>query len=698
MTAPAAQPAPQRTTVLAVGLEQYDYGERMDLPGAAAQAVRFARWAHNRGVPAERIRLACTWLADKDSVAGAKVVGTSRDKLDQVLYELMDEGGDLLLLYWCGHGVAAEGGQSRRLYTSNATRASKANLPVEEIIRLLGSTHGKGFTRQVLIIDACANYVEEMSYDTGLPPGGFGKLTPRPVPQFVYFSTDLGQFAAYNPVEGRAEFSTAVFDWLDQQPAEPFLPNLETMFTQVDAIFTQRAASGQYTQRPVALQVKPFHGIERQHTHRAGAVLSLDVVEMHSSAFISAGLAPPQRWTAVELSRIALDPNPSRLSDLLVALRRAIDAKPVVLDMGVGNLGLGRLQVIYRQQVGAWPTGRSVDALLVEAAEADRSEHRRGAASSLRALARFVVGAAAALSLPPKDSPALADWIESLGHQLADAHQHYLDQSSAPSWLLIDLGKEPIPRATDDFLSTTPPWPTRITWTYTTHLQSTNGEPITGEATAVATKEGLAEALRTVFSKIPSSWPLLVDIAMPAALFSEGIERWPLFLDESLGECESLSDRYYPRLRWSQRRHDLVLHGRCVDRARRSGLGWDRVPNPMRDAVLGDESQLKRWIENTDHAWLIGWHPVAYRSDPLRVLLKEGFGFLIWFHEGVDTQQRRTITRTVSKIPVAARRSVIPDELAGVLGLPVVIWDDPRGRGETFKLPTTLAAEHIPML
>jgi Caspase domain len=269
MSGPAAQPAPQRTMVLAVGLEQYDYGERMDLPGAAAQAVLFARWAHNRGVPAERIRLACTWLADKDSLADAKVVGTTRDELDQVLYELMNEGGDLLLLYWCGHGVAAEGGQSRRLYTSNATRASKANLPVEEIIRLLSSTHGKGFTRQVLIIDACANYVEEMSYDTGLPPGGFGKLTPRPVPQFVYYSTDLGQFAAYNPVEGRAEFSTVVFDWLDQQPAEPFLPNLETMFTQVDAVFTQRAASGQYTQRPVALQVKPFHGIERQHTHRA---------------------------------------------------------------------------------------------------------------------------------------------------------------------------------------------------------------------------------------------------------------------------------------------------------------------------------------------------------------------------------------------------------------------------------------------
>jgi hypothetical protein len=121
----------------------------------------------------------------------------------------------------------------------------------------------------VLIIDACANNVEQMSYDTGLPPGGFGKLTPHPVPQFVYYATDLGQVAAYNPLEGTAAFSTAVFDWLDQQPGEPFLPDLDTLFTKVDAIFAQRAANGQYTQRPVALQVKPFHGIERQHTHRA---------------------------------------------------------------------------------------------------------------------------------------------------------------------------------------------------------------------------------------------------------------------------------------------------------------------------------------------------------------------------------------------------------------------------------------------
>ncbi|WP_138180333.1 hypothetical protein [Nakamurella multipartita] len=121
----------------------------------------------------------------------------------------------------------------------------------------------------MLIFDACANYVEEMSYDTGLPPGGFGKLHPRPVPHFVYYATDLGQVAAYNRLQGRSEFSTAVFDWLDQQPAEPFLPDLDTLFTKVDAIFAQRATNGQYTQRPVALQVKPFHGIERQHTHRA---------------------------------------------------------------------------------------------------------------------------------------------------------------------------------------------------------------------------------------------------------------------------------------------------------------------------------------------------------------------------------------------------------------------------------------------
>jgi hypothetical protein len=196
----------------------------------------------------------------------------------------------------------------------------------------------------------------------------------------------------------------------------------------------------------------------------------------------------------------------------------------------------------------------------------------------------------------------------------------------------------------------------------------------------------LAEALEAIFAVVPPSWPLLVDLAMPARLLCEGIENWQLFLDHS----ES-----HPRLRWSQRRHDLVLHGRSFDRAARST--WDTIPRPLADAMLGDENRLKKWIRTGDvQTWLIGRLPGVYRSDPLRVLLKEGFSFLIWFRQGVNSHKRQLITDAVSEIPVAARRSEIPEALARLAGLPVVIWDDPRGRGG-FELPSPVAAEHILM-
>ena len=121
------------------------------------------------------------------------------------------------------------------------------------------------------------------------------------------------------------------------------------------------------------------------------------------------------------------------------------------------------------------------------------------------------------------------------------------------------------------------------------------------------------------------------------------------------------------------------------------------MPKAMMDALLIDERGLKRWIQNDGgHAWLIGCPPTICGSNPLQTLLKEGYGFLLWFRHGGDTRQRRLITKAVSRIPVAARRLAIPDEIPGMHDVPVVIWDDPRGRGD-FDLPPLVAAEHIPM-
>jgi hypothetical protein len=407
--------------------------------------------------------------------------------------------------------------------------------------------------------------------------------------------------------------------------------------------------------------------------------LSPDAMEQYSVAFAAAGITPPVHWTASALSRIAVPDSASRVRELISALRRAVRAKPVLADLGVDRLGLAQLQVIYRREVGAWPGDGSADALLVQAAEVEESERRTGRTGVLGALARFVTGVAAALTVPPTQHPGLAAWIGSLGYQVADAEWRYQDQLGARAWLLLDLGAEPR-------FGATAPWPNRITWTHITRHAGTTTK-LTGEQSAAPTRDGLSDALVAIFAALPPTHQLLVDLAIPAALLDAGIEHWPLFPD-------SLADRHQARLRWSQRLHDLYLRSKCVERTARST--WTTMPRALTEAVLTDDARLQRWIrDDTVHAWLIGRKPPAARSDPLRALLKAGYGFLVWFPATAHPRSSGLITRAVKRIPVAARRTVIPDEVLGLPGGHLVIWDDPRGRGDEFTLPSPMAAQPL---
>ncbi|GAB3831769.1 hypothetical protein GCM10027610_022620 [Dactylosporangium cerinum] len=418
--------------------------------------------------------------------------------------------------------------------------------------------------------------------------------------------------------------------------------------------------------------------------------LSPEAMERFRATFESAGLTPPARWTVVALSQIVVAQSAPRMRELVPALRRAVEAKAVLADLGIDQLGLAQLQVIYRREIGAWPEDGSADALLVQAAEVEERERRDRTTGVLGALARFVIGVAAARSMPPNNHPKLAAWLGSLGYQVADAQWRYQDQLGARAWLLVDLGKEPWP-GTAAGRPGTPPWPARIAWTYITR-QGTTTTKLSGEKRASPTKDGLADALRTIIAALPPVHLLLVDLAVPAGLLDAGIEHWPLFPADD--PSESLHDRHRARLRWSQRLHDLHLRGRCVERTARSS--WTTMPKPLTEAVLANEPRLHQWIRNdTEHAWLIGRNPAAAQSDPLRALLKAGYCFLIWFPEATYSGRRRVITRAVARIPAAARRIVIPDELPGCTDRRMVIWDDPRGREDEFALPSSMAAEHI---
>lgn len=247
---------PSRTSVLAVGLEQYELPAEWDLPGAGRHAVEFAQWAIRQGVPPERVRLGCTWLDKKAGAhavqqTAAQPVSVGNESLLRVIDELMTEGGDLLLVYWCGHGVAGDQ-LERRLLTADASEHNLANRFVADLQARFQSDIGAGFARQILIIDACASIMAHHDGEKrALPDSRMQPLRTRKARQDFYFATDVGEYAHFDKAAGTAAYTTAVLRRLTATEGASFPPDFRTLFTQVE----QDLATEPHP-RPVFLRVE----------------------------------------------------------------------------------------------------------------------------------------------------------------------------------------------------------------------------------------------------------------------------------------------------------------------------------------------------------------------------------------------------------------------------------------------------------
>jgi hypothetical protein len=411
----------------------------------------------------------------------------------------------------------------------------------------------------------------------------------------------------------------------------------------------------------------------------AGEELSADATASLRAA-LGATAALPTRWTADAIETVIgqlsqAQSSASRALDELRIAAEAVRAKPAFMAVEGREVELRRLYTIYRREIGAWPTGRSADALLVEAADADLHERRSGVQVPLLPLTRFLVAVACERRLPVADSSVLMEWLAVRGCQLGDARRFEESQAEG-GWLLVDLGDEPGP--------TDPPYPMRVGWTLYT------GDSVMGQAVATdGTREGLKRALCQVFREIPPTHPLIVDLAVPCALLTESIESWPV--REVDGVLEPLSAECQPRLRWSRRQRCATLHGRLRERTNRAS--WDLVPQLLATELLEDETRLTNWAKAGDNsAWLLGGLPAASSESPLRRLLRAGYGFVVWL-PGADREDHpKAIREAAAQLPSVARRDQLPDHLPAGAEPSIVIWDDPRGRAQ-FTLPPLLSVE-----
>ena len=108
--------SPQRVYAVVVGIERYEAGDGWDLDGPAGSALRIIRWLRGHDVPARNITPLLSPLGTNRTTAikamselefePGQLLPATVDQIRSVITEKLPQmDGDVLILFWSGHGV-----------------------------------------------------------------------------------------------------------------------------------------------------------------------------------------------------------------------------------------------------------------------------------------------------------------------------------------------------------------------------------------------------------------------------------------------------------------------------------------------------------------------------------------------------------------------------------------------------------------
>lgn len=241
---------PARVHALIVGVETYAAGRAWDLPGPARDALAFRRLLLAAGVPETNLRLHLAPLPPFSP--GCAYAPADHATLRSTLVnELPSARGDILWVWWGGHGVLDRAGHLR-LFCSDATTADKLGIDLESALARYSSDSVPGFTEQLWLVDACETFEEALSFREQLPasslPFGGRTLAHR---QTVLRAAGRGRTAVNDPVRATGLFSEMLLALLtDRRAVLPGLPAPEELFSAVRAGIADLRAAGRTAQYP----------------------------------------------------------------------------------------------------------------------------------------------------------------------------------------------------------------------------------------------------------------------------------------------------------------------------------------------------------------------------------------------------------------------------------------------------------------
>jgi hypothetical protein len=158
---------PNYVHALLVGVERYDAGDHLSLRGPATDVARVASWLVLRRVPEANIAVYLSKADQESSFHGVGAVAmprtpcgvasfglpTAANILNAFSRDISRRGGDLLIVYWAGHGII-KADQTRRLICSDSTDVELRSIELSSALTFCRSSLVSGFGRQIWIADA----------------------------------------------------------------------------------------------------------------------------------------------------------------------------------------------------------------------------------------------------------------------------------------------------------------------------------------------------------------------------------------------------------------------------------------------------------------------------------------------------------------------------------------------------------------
>jgi hypothetical protein len=260
--------SPRRTCALVVGVEHYEAGQAWDLDGPASDAARFTSWLLTRGVPADQILVFLSPVEDQSPgvplPAGITAGPARRDAVTSAITRTLPEWrGDLLWLFWAGHGVLTRDDRLR-LFFADASTDDKRNLDLNSLLTALRSDRYAGLPRQIGVVDACQTYADRLQLATTLPDETLPYGQPLPGrEQFVLYAASPGQVAVNVGSVKAGLFSQAVMEELTAAGGDGWPPDMDLVAAGLDRRFSKLRAAGRAGQTPTSFRWRPWAGGER---------------------------------------------------------------------------------------------------------------------------------------------------------------------------------------------------------------------------------------------------------------------------------------------------------------------------------------------------------------------------------------------------------------------------------------------------